>query len=180
MRLSPKEIANAIDAEAKRNGVLKGIFGVYKGMKTLRWRYVAMALAREQGYTLAQIGRALDRDHTTVVHGIRKHKQAIERGDILAIRACHLGRERLGHALTQKMLALQQPNREAVSLELIEAWYRDGRARIEIDRRKAEIEETKRLRGKGWSIPGLAKRYEVSEREIAGRLGEWIEMEASM
>lgn len=38
---------------------------------TVKVRNIAMAEARAAGYSLAAIGRAVDRDHSTVLHGIR-------------------------------------------------------------------------------------------------------------
>lgn len=36
----------------------------------VRWR--AMAEMRREGYSLPQIGRALKRDHTTIIYGLRR------------------------------------------------------------------------------------------------------------
>jgi chromosomal replication initiation ATPase DnaA len=41
-----------------------------QGAKFARWR--AMRRAHEDGYSLPQIGRAFNRDHTTVIYGLRK------------------------------------------------------------------------------------------------------------
>lgn len=38
-------------------------------------RMVAMALAREDGKRLAEIARAFKRDHSTIVHAIKKSKE---------------------------------------------------------------------------------------------------------
>lgn len=35
-------------------------------------RYVAMYLLRESGWSLSRIGRLIRKDHTTVLHGVRK------------------------------------------------------------------------------------------------------------
>lgn len=43
---------------------------------TPRARWLAMAMARNRGLTLAQIGEALGRHHTSVLHGIRRHTEA--------------------------------------------------------------------------------------------------------
>lgn len=38
-------------------------------------RFEAYAAAHDSGKTLSQIGRFFDRDHTTIINGIRRHKE---------------------------------------------------------------------------------------------------------
>lgn len=42
------------------------------------WRQVFMYVARQSGFSLVAIGRALERDHTTVMHGVRVVAARIE------------------------------------------------------------------------------------------------------
>ena len=41
----------------------------------VRPRHEVMRRARESGFSLSEIGRALNRDHTTVMHGIKRAKK---------------------------------------------------------------------------------------------------------
>lgn len=54
-------------------------------------RHIAMALARRMlGYSLPRIGRLLNRDHTTVLYGIRRITALAEDNPDLAARIDHL------------------------------------------------------------------------------------------
>ena len=48
------------------------IIGHKRTKEFVRVRQAVMWEARRQGYSLPQIGRALNRDHTTVIHGLRQ------------------------------------------------------------------------------------------------------------
>ena len=66
-----REVATATGiSTAEINSATKGPKHVQKA------RWLVMAMARDRGLTLVQIGVALGRDHTTVLHGIRKHRGA--------------------------------------------------------------------------------------------------------
>lgn len=49
-------------------------------------RWVAMALMAEDGMPVGQIGRALGRDHSTVLHGLQQASRATVCADVAAIR----------------------------------------------------------------------------------------------
>jgi len=44
--------------------------------------HVMFEISHRTEWSLPQIGRFLDRDHTTVLHGIRLHKERIEKGEV--------------------------------------------------------------------------------------------------
>lgn len=68
-RLTTREIARTVAAIAgERTDELVSRNRACR-LVTLRW--VVMRLARAEGRSLHQIGRALGRDHTTVLHGLR-------------------------------------------------------------------------------------------------------------
>ena len=45
--------------------------------------HVMFEISQRTEWSLPQIGRFLNRDHTTVLHGIRSHKLRIERGEVM-------------------------------------------------------------------------------------------------
>ena len=65
-------------------------------------RHAAMALAhRLARRSLPVIGRAMNRDHTTVLHGVRRHEQRVAKDPVLAARMAALSarlEERIKHA----------------------------------------------------------------------------------
>lgn len=70
MRVPISEILQGVSAES---GVpLEDLLGRCRLQGLVRARQVAYLLAREQGYSLPRIGRALGgRDHTTVLQGVQ-------------------------------------------------------------------------------------------------------------
>lgn len=44
--------------------------------------HVMFEIAQRTEWSLSQIGRFLGRDHTTVLHGVRLHKERIENGEV--------------------------------------------------------------------------------------------------
>lgn len=53
----------------------KAIYSTSRRANVARARQIAMYEARQHGLSLAQIGHAMNRDHTTVLHGIRAEEQ---------------------------------------------------------------------------------------------------------
>lgn len=71
-------IAEIIAAVAKETGMTVAMLvGDRRSRPIVAARHMAYwRVARETGASLAAIGRAFgDRDHTTIIHGIRKHEQ---------------------------------------------------------------------------------------------------------
>lgn len=58
------------DAAREAGVTVAQILGPQRALAPFRWR--AMKRAHEAGFSLPQIGRAFNRDHTTVLHGLRK------------------------------------------------------------------------------------------------------------
>ncbi len=53
----------------------KAIMGVRRDARTVQARQLVMYIARRQGLSLTRIGMAMNRDHTTVMHGIRAEEK---------------------------------------------------------------------------------------------------------
>lgn len=92
-RLQVRDIANAVAAEAALP--VDAIFGPRRDAEVAGARQIVMFIAWRRGFKLEAIGCALDRDHTTVLHGIRA--EAKRRG--LSMEA--LRRERSGEGQGQ-------------------------------------------------------------------------------
>lgn len=58
------------DAAREAGCTVAQMLGPQRALHPYRWR--AMKRAHEEGYSLPQIGRAFNRDHTTVLHAVRK------------------------------------------------------------------------------------------------------------
>jgi chromosomal replication initiation ATPase DnaA len=70
------ELDTIIDLVARRHGLTIDLLrGQSRSAPLVRVRQFAMSEARDAGYSLPEIGRALNRDHTTVLHGIRRHRK---------------------------------------------------------------------------------------------------------
>ena len=62
---------------AERHGVpVEFILGRGRGKFVVRARHEAMALCYEFGYSTIDLGRYFKRDHTTILHAIRKKEKA--------------------------------------------------------------------------------------------------------
>lgn len=68
--MSPQEY---LEAAAEASNVSATIIASHQ-RRGAHWLHAAMWLAYEDGWTTTEIGRAYDRDHTTVCYGIRKAK----------------------------------------------------------------------------------------------------------
>lgn len=53
------------------------VLGKCKTKPIAHLRQEIMSLAAEAGYSTPEIGRALNRDHSTVVHGIKAHRKRV-------------------------------------------------------------------------------------------------------
>jgi chromosomal replication initiation ATPase DnaA len=71
--IHPEEaIAEVVAYVEYLTGVSRGrILSRSRDRNTARARQMVMWKARQKGYSLTAIGRALNRDHTSVLHGIR-------------------------------------------------------------------------------------------------------------
>lgn len=77
IRTRPAAIAEIIAEVAKETGLTVAMLvGDRRSRPIVAARHLAYwRVARETGASLAAIGRAFgDRDHTTIIHGIRKHE----------------------------------------------------------------------------------------------------------
>lgn len=77
IRARPKAIAEIIAEVARESGfTVAMLVGDRRSRPIVAARHMAYwRVARETGASLAAIGRAFgDRDHTTIIHGIRKHE----------------------------------------------------------------------------------------------------------
>lgn len=82
VRQIASQVAEATDVP------FKAIMGVRRDARTVQARQLVMYIARREGLSLQRIGRVMNRDHTTVLHGIRAEEQRrrlqlIEGGDMI-------------------------------------------------------------------------------------------------
>lgn len=69
----PSRIGQLIAEASRETGYTpQEIVGHSRKQPLARTRQWVMWKARQEGYSLEQIGRVLNRDHTTVLHGVRK------------------------------------------------------------------------------------------------------------
>lgn len=65
-----------IDAVAEATGIpAKRILGTNRDAPTARARQIVMYEARQAGLSYPQIARAMGKDHTTIIHGVRAEEQ---------------------------------------------------------------------------------------------------------
>ncbi len=141
----------------------------------VRARHVAMYLGNEVfGYSLSQVGHSMNRDHTSVLHGVRAIKGFLAEQDAWVSRAVTYAQELIGSG--ERI----NPPMAPAGPEPIEPTEEPS------DDLAARDAEMKSLRSKGWSIYGLARRYDEDPREIAGVLGEpwpgserWVRLEGA-
>lgn len=76
MSFIPKSVDNRvlITLVAQKFGVgVRDVFSDFRERKVTRARWAAMYVLRhEKGYSFPEIGRVMNRDHTTVIHGVRR------------------------------------------------------------------------------------------------------------
>lgn len=68
-----KEIALAVCAETSIP--ISAIYGRNRKANVAEARWIIMRIAYDQGMSYEQIGRALNRDHTTVIYGIKQERK---------------------------------------------------------------------------------------------------------
>ena len=70
------------DACARAGITVKDALSPCRSPRVARPRFMVMAILRsERQWSLPTIGAALDRHHTTVLHGLRRHAQLTGGGD---------------------------------------------------------------------------------------------------
>lgn len=73
---APQSMRGILADVSARHGVpVDAIMGRERTQRITRARQEAMALARQGGRSLEQIARVFQRDHTTVMDGIRRHEE---------------------------------------------------------------------------------------------------------
>jgi chromosomal replication initiation ATPase DnaA len=91
-------VRRAIKATAEHFGTSPDVLVSARRTRPLvRWRQVAMYVAREMtGRSLPFIGKKIgDRDHTTILHGVRAVESLLDAGDVATTVAVQLITERL-------------------------------------------------------------------------------------
>lgn len=69
-------VAEIVSAVSLHSGVSEvAIYGPARHGKVAHARQLVMYVAHRQGLSLPVIGKALSRDHTTVLHGVRAEKK---------------------------------------------------------------------------------------------------------
>lgn len=134
-------------------------------------RQIGMYVAKElTGTSIAAIGRAFgDRDHTTALHGVRKIAGLIDfdprlRADLAAVRARAI---RLAGGPSDPPGASVTPEVEIVEVDIAPAPI-EQKAELT----PVEAFEAKRLKGRGWSVFGLSRRYGVPVEIVCEAVGE--------
>jgi len=93
---------------AEEHGIpLSSILGPARTQEACQPRFMAFYLVRQiGGFSLPQIGRAMSRDHTSVLLGIRRHEQRMKREPALLART---------EAVSARIRALLDQPKEALS-----------------------------------------------------------------
>jgi chromosomal replication initiation ATPase DnaA len=68
-----------VDVAAEAGVSAAAILGPRRDKHIAQARQAVMYLARLEGHSLSDIGRAMGRDHTTVLHGIKAHEERLKR-----------------------------------------------------------------------------------------------------
>lgn len=73
----PADIAREVvaDAAARHGVTAEAIYGGSRRRDVTAAKYEAFHVLRTSGYTLADIGRYLHCDHTTVIYGLRRYQE---------------------------------------------------------------------------------------------------------
>lgn len=127
-------------------------------------RQVAMYVAHEiTGASLPRIGRVLgNRDHTTVLHGVRAMRQRLPHRPDLQ-RACEQVRSLACDVSAVLVTPVPDPAPEPVKPT--------PRLHRIVPRAAPPIDEIDALRRRGWSVRGIAKRLDMTEQDVARILG---------
>jgi hypothetical protein len=139
-------------------------------------RQLGMAVAADlTGQSLPAIGRGFGgRDHTTVIHAIRK----VEETAIADRQFAHAARE---VAIKARQLAGVWPSPQQHGMPVVSEEVRKptlasvpSMDKLETVLTDVQRREMVRLRakGKGWSVGGLARRYSISIDQVYRELGE--------
>lgn len=76
--LDALRIKMAVQLASEETGISKAeIMGDSRRADVAAARQLAFAKCREMGMSYPAIGRGFGRDHTTVMHGVRKHRGAV-------------------------------------------------------------------------------------------------------
>lgn len=184
----------SIIAAVERAAKQQGIEDIWKSRihSIIPWRWQIMRLAWENRYSCSQIGRIIKCDHTTVIHGLVRWTRSMEQTNSYARKVDERSRAELrGEPLAEPVERINRDHGFGVRmLRKIETI----KARQEVERRKRELFERKqreamenaariqmmdaemrKLRKQfGWSVYGLARRFDITPQEAAVRIGERI------
>lgn len=161
-RLTVREIATAVSAVSQVP--LEVMFSPCRHPYTVLARWVVMRIASGHGRTLKEIGRILNRDHTTVLHGLQTSQRlgnyAPERARMLAAiesEAC----ERL--AVREVLRPYQPPPSPA------EQATAAANARLLLTRH--QLHKAWQLRRRGWSVAGISRYLELPQDVVKLAIG---------
>ena len=86
-------------------GIARGeIIGHGKPTHRVRARQAAMYIAHQEGHSYAAIGRAMKRDHATVMHGVKK---AMDRLEAIRSDFVHVGKTRSVYVMPEDFDAIK-------------------------------------------------------------------------
>tara|TARA_R110000868_G_scaffold936_3_gene7147 strand:- start:11146 stop:11676 length:531 start_codon:yes stop_codon:yes gene_type:complete len=150
-RLTVREITIAVSAVAQVP--LDVLISPRRDPYSVLARWVVMRIARQHGRSLAEIGRIINRDHTTVIHGLQTSQSfgnyAPERARMLAaIEAEAVARLEANRALA--------PYTAPVPVATL-TWH--------------QVHKARQLRRRGWSVAGIARYVEADQAAIEIAVG---------
>jgi hypothetical protein len=140
-------------------------------------RQLGMALAKAlTDRSLPEIGRRFgNKDHTTVLHAIKRvsgllegHRGTQELYAAIEAVACRLAGVRVGEARAVLKPAVVAALQEEPPPPPVVVARSAGRSPAP----NPHIDEMRKLRRKGWSVNGLAKRYGMDVDDVCRALGE--------
>lgn len=79
LKYTIKEVNRLINLAAEATGVNRElILSPERSREVVKARQWVMYHARQRGHSFPNIGMAMDRDHSTIIHGVRAHAQRMK------------------------------------------------------------------------------------------------------
>jgi hypothetical protein len=76
-----EDIQKIADKDTALEGLERDLSSKCRKSRLVAYRYIYFKIAHDMGYSLESIGALVDRDHSTVIHGLRCIESRIEVGD---------------------------------------------------------------------------------------------------
>ena len=76
-------IGDIVEEVAKKHSMSPGLIRSESRLRRAAFlRFEVIYIAIESGYSLGQVGAALDRDHTSILHGYRRFQDLLKSGEV--------------------------------------------------------------------------------------------------